>query len=266
MCKVGCNWSEALAMLLIDKQVSVDYIKAGAYGEFENQFDRMRSLKPILLHGLGYYERTGMRNVDHVDFHRANHLIARCGSPHYGLHMAIKHEDLLPDMGDEEIYRHMCMQIQKFKKSLSAPLLLENIPDSPEERMIFNHHPFVEAGKIARLLHDNDLGLLLDLSHAKITARYRQWNVYGYLQELPLERVREIHVNGSGCDGDGFPADTHQALENEDYELLDWLLRRSTPDIVTLEYCGIRAESPETVRQNIQHQLTQLDRICRAKI
>ena len=264
MYKLGCNWSDSLAALIINEQVDIDYIKAGAYGEFEKQFDEMRSLKPILLHGLGCGEYSGMQNIENVDFQRANQLIASCGSPHYGLHLAIENGDL-PNMEGKEVYIHMYRQINIFKKNISVPLLLENIPDSPQDRTVFNHYPYAEAEKIASLLNDNDVGFLLDLTHAKITALYRQWNIYDYLRGLPLNRIKEIHVNGSGYDSDGFPADTHQSMSHEDYELLDWVLKHSNPDIITLEYCGIKFENQETIHQNLQHQLIQLDHICNGK-
>ena len=114
MCKVGCNWSEALAALLIDKRVCIDYIKAGAFGEFGNQFDQIRSLKPILMHGLCYNERTGMQNIECVDFQRANLLIARCGSPHYGLHLAISTGICPPTWGTKK-YTIICAR--KYRNS-----------------------------------------------------------------------------------------------------------------------------------------------------
>ena len=157
----------------------------------------------------------------------------------------------------------MSKQIQVFKKNLSVPLLLENVPDSPQDRIVFDHYPYVEAEKIDRLITENGVGLLLDLTHAKITALYRKWNIYDYLKVLPLNRIREIHINGSGYDNDGFPADTHQSMSDEDYELLDWVLSRSNTEIVTLEYCGINSENEEIVCRNLKYQLTKLNLICR---
>ena len=263
MCKIACNWSETLGALLADGQADVDYIKMGVYGEFEKQFDFVRSLRPVLLHGLGYFEHSGMRDAGIVDFQRSNRLLAECGSPHYGLHLAIQNADMASPMGDEEIHAHMSTQIQTFKRNLAVPLLLENTPDSPQDRTVFDHHPFAEAEKISRLLLEDDVGFLLDLTHAKITALYREWNIHDYLGGLPLDRIKEIHVNGSGYDEQGFPADTHQAMEAEDYELLNWVLGHSNPDFVTLEYNGIKSEEQETVRANLRRQLEELHRICR---
>ncbi len=264
--KIACNWSESLRALLAGGQVQVDYIKMGVYGDFDRQFQSARALKPILLHGLGCFDHSGMRDIGIVDFGRANSLLAQCGSPHYGLHLAIQNAYMDAPMRDDEIHALMSRQIQIFKKNLRVPLLLENTPDSPQDRTVFDHRPYAEAEKISRLLRENDVGLLLDLTHAKITALYREWDIYEFLRELPLDRIREIHVNGSGYDDQGFPADTHQAMDTADFDLLEWVLGLARPDVVTLEYNGVKGESAEMVSDNLRRQLADLRRICRAGV
>ncbi|MCX7884281.1 MAG: DUF692 family protein [Caloramator sp.] len=259
---IGCNWSKALKFLLENNEVNLDYIKTGAYGNFYEMFFTMRSIRPILLHGLGYSERTGMKSMDIIDFNVANCLIKDCNSPHYGLHLAIENTDMYPDMTDEDIHKHMSKQIQIFKRNISVPLLLENVPDSPQDRIVFNHFPYFMPERLNKLFEENDVSFLLDLTHAKITARYHNWNIYDYIRELPLNRVVEIHVNGSGYDKEGFPADTHQSMEKEDYELLEWVLHYTNPDIVTLEYNGIETENEETVINSLKKQLNEIQNIC----
>ncbi len=222
----------------------------------------MRSMKPLLLHGLGYFEHTGMKNIEMIDFNFANNLLKNCNSPHYGLHLSIKNSAMHQGKTDKDIYEHMSKQIQIFKKNLAVPLLLENVPDSPQDRILFDHYPYIMPEQYNRLFADNDVSFLLDLTHAKITAKYRGWDIHDYLRELPLNRVVEIHVNGSGYDKDGFPADTHQAMENEDYKLLEWVLNYTNPDIVTLEYSGIETESDDTVIVSLEKQLNELQNIC----
>lgn len=263
MIKIACNYSTALINLLVSKQTSVDYIKTGMYADFDKSYAAARPLCPILLHGLGYFEHTGMKNIDSVDFKRANNLIIKCGSPHYGLHLAIENSDIAPDMDDDGIYSVMSNNIRTFKDNLSVPLLLENIPDSPQDRTVFNHYPYTDPERISGLILDNDVGLLLDLTHAKITAMYNSWGLRGYLQSLPLDRVREIHINGSGYDESGYPADTHQAMEDEDYENLEWVLCHSRTQIVTLEYDGVKSESEEAVSSKILNQINKLRDICK---
>jgi uncharacterized protein (UPF0276 family) len=259
---IGCNWSNALKFLIEKDAIKIDYIKSGAWGEFNEQFSTMRSMRPILLHGLGYSEDTGMKNIEIIDFNLANTLIKNCNSPHYGFHLAIKNSDMYPDMTEDNIYEHMYKQIQILKKNIIVPLLLENIPDSPQDRVKFDHYPYIMPEQYSRLFIDNDVSFLLDLTHAKITAQYHGWNIHDYLRQLPLNRVVEIHTNGSGYDKDGFQADTHQAMVDEDYKLLEWVLNYTNPDIVTLEYNGVEKENNDTIIYSLEKQLNKIQNIC----
>lgn len=261
MYQIACNWSSTLGSLLQQGQADIDYIKTGVYGSFGEQFDTIRSWKPILLHGLGCFDHSGMKEIGAVDFDMANRLIAQCGSPHYGLHLAITNADMPGPMGDEEIHVLMSRQIKVFQRNLAVSLLLENTPDSPEDRTVFDHYPYAEADKISRLIVENDVGFLLDLTHASITAEFRNWDIHTFLQALPLDRIREIHVNGHGVDAQGFPIDTHQAMESEDYRLLCWVLERSQPQFVTLEYSGVAGEDAATIAGNLCKQIHALNHI-----
>ena len=269
MIKIGCNWSEELIGLIRNEQAEIDYIKYWASEEFIKQIETIRSLKPILLHGLGYFEYAGMANFDVIDFQRANRLIKQCGSPHYGAHLSMNSDDISSNASDETIYNHLSERIQIFKKNIYVPLLLENPPDFPKEfqdRIIKEGDPYflayTEPEKVSKLLNDNDVYLLLDLTHAQITCLYKKWDIYDFLRGFPLERIKEIHVNGFGYDKQGFPYDPHQSMDDKDYDLLDWMLGHCRPDIVTLEYNGIKSESQETIAENLSQQLKKLNTIC----
>jgi uncharacterized protein (UPF0276 family) len=67
--------------------------------------------------------------------------------------------------------------------------------------------------------------------------------------------VVEIHVCGTGWEG-GQIVDIHSPMEDEDYALLQWLLRRTRPRAITLEY----AENMEPVPS----QVARLNRIIAA--
>ena len=263
MILLGCNWSRELIQLIQEENMPVDYIKAGAYGLFEAELQNMAAMRPVLLHGLGYFERAGMRDPNIVDFTRANQLIKSCRSPHFGIHLSIRNADLDPGMSNDDIHMRMATCVNLFQKALAVPLLLENTPDSPEDRTEFDHYPYAEPEHVCRLLHETDAYLLLDLTHAKITCQFRQWDVHAYLQALPLCRVREMHVNGSEFDAGGWPIDTHRPMEDADFELLQWVLQYVSPQVVSLEYgvpcaMGIAGANINVLRE----QLLRLRDIC----
>lgn len=55
-----------------------------------------------------------------------------------------------------------------------------------------------------------------------------------YIGRLPLERLYEIHINGWMHTERGMMA--HTKIHEEGYELLEEVLSRTKPRIVTLEY------------------------------
>ena len=264
--KLACNYSPQLMELLTTGQTDVDYIKSGAFGPALPELSRMRTLRPVLLHGMGNHERTGMPGYEALDFARMNSLLVDCGSPHLAIHLGIRNADVSPGMTHSEICRRMVDSALYFSKNLVVPLLLENMGDSPEERTEFDLHPFVEPQWIARVLEETGAGFLLDIAHAKVAAQYRGWDFRSYLSDLPLALVREIHVTGTGLDGAGEPYDAHGPMEQSDYGLLEWVLGRTAPQILTLEYgCPAGAGAPEAEPNELLYEIHTLKKLtyCR---
>jgi hypothetical protein len=128
---------------------------------------------------------------------------------------------------------------------------------------VYDLIPFVEPDRIARLLNETGAGLLLDITHAKVTAQYREWDVRAYLAELPLNSVREIHVTGLGVDREGAPYDAHGPMDETDFALLEWAIERTDPAIVTLEYGGPKGSGvPEADIDVLREQLMRVGRMC----
>jgi len=99
---------------------------------------------------------------------------------------------------------------------------------------------------IGRVLEETQCGLLLDIPHACITAATLDRDVRSYLEEFPLDRTIEVHVSGVRCEN-GQWAGSHEPLQDEDYALLEWLLQRSAPRAVTLEYWKDPAQAHDQI-------------------
>lgn len=252
--KLGCNWSNALKNLIMRNSINIDYIKAGEQKNFNELMQEMRELRPILLHGgIGQSLRTGMEDVNsNVDFQYLNNLIFKCGTPQYGIHIALNQNEYKKMLTNEKIYSHMSFVIRIFKEKLKVPLLLENTPDCMVDRRFYKFVPYILPDQINKLLHDNDVPLLLDITHAKITAIFHGWNVYSYLDTLLLNRVKEIHINGCGLNKNGFIMDSHQKMDDEDFALLEWVLSRTNPQIISYEYSGSKGEELCDIEDNIR--------------
>ena len=109
-----------------------------------------------------------------------------------------------------------------------------------------------EPGFIREVLEAADCGLLLDVAHARVTAAHMGIDEIAYLEQLPFDRVTELHFSGPRPI-DGLLSDAHQAPQLDDFQLLDWVLERCRPRLVTVE-CTIERE----------HIAEQIDRVRRA--
>lgn len=82
-----------------------------------------------------------------------------------------------------------------------------------------------DAAFIAKLAAAADVGILLDVAHARITAANTGVSEEAYLSALPLERAWQIHLSRHGrCAG--LATDTHDMLEDDDWEYFTALSAR----------------------------------------
>jgi uncharacterized protein (UPF0276 family) len=104
-------------------------------------------------------------------------------------------------------------------------------PPDRKKRYAFDSDP----GLINEILVKTDCKMLLDLAHARVAASSRKMDVYDYLELLPLERVVQIHISGPRTHN-GYLRDAHEPLQAVDYAVLEWVLARTEPRVLTLEY------------------------------
>jgi len=121
--------------------------------------------------------------------------------------------------------------VDALKAAVGVPLLLENLDYNATGAYEHIYEPEV----ISAVLEATDTYFLLDLSHAQVSASRLGWTVGDYLARLPLERVRQLHVNGPRP-VDGTLKDVHETMWEADYELLTDVLQKTAPWTVTLEY------------------------------
>lgn len=125
--------------------------------------------------------------------------------------------------------------VNALKAELDVPLLLENSDYNPSGAYEYICEPDV----IRSVLEATNTYLLLDLAHAQVSASRLGLTINDYLTELPLNRVRQLHVNGPrpvGGEPDSTLSDVHETMRETDYALLGEILGHTRPWAVTLEY------------------------------
>jgi uncharacterized protein (UPF0276 family) len=251
MIELGVNYFTELPHLAEDPSVVFRYVKVGDNGE-ERVSQALSYLpgKTILYH-CDTLVRSDPAELESL----ASALCAeqkRTGSPWLSAHLDcytreeahgyLQRGQRLPYYTEREGLDLICRAVEAIKPHLPVPLLLENMPQWPTPEW----DPATSPAFIARVLEETQCGLLLDLAHVRVSAANLGREVHAYAEELPLERVREIHVSGPRRESEWWH-DSHEIMVAEDYALLEWVLRRVTPRVVTLEYW----KNPAQVREQL---------------
>lgn len=110
----------------------------------------------------------------------------------------VKIGHLAPVPFTEEALGVFVRNIENVKRRIDVPLILENITYNIE-------YPWSEMSETAflrRLLEETDCGLLLDVANLYINSQNLGFDWREYLDELPLDRVVQIHFVGEHRSGD----------------------------------------------------------------
>ena len=114
----------------------------------------------------------------------------------------------------------------------NVPILIENM-----NHLLTDAYDIItNAEFINEIVINNDCFLLFDLSHAEITIHNKKLNFDDYLNNLPLNKCKQIHLSRFSIkNGEGI--DSHDELKEEDWEKLKQLLHLiKSVEYVTIEY------------------------------
>ncbi len=131
-------------------------------------------------------------------------------------------------------------RITHIRDRLGCRLAMENLNYYPTDA--YKH--VCEPDFIAEIVRSNDVGFVLDLAHAVVSAHNFGITPNAYLSALPLERVVEIHLSAPGMrDGtrDGLWRDLHGSPTHREYAMLASVLSRTpeNPFIVIEHYASL---------------------------
>jgi uncharacterized protein (UPF0276 family) len=120
-----------------------------------------------------------------------------------------------------------------WRRQLGLPVLLENGPVYfPMPGSTMSQLEFIRR-LCARSEH---VLLLLDLAHLAITCRNFDLDAEAVLDDMPLDRVIEVHLSGISEQAHAAWDDHSDGAPPIVFALLDRLLRRTSPRAITLEY------------------------------
>lgn len=112
------------------------------------------------------------------------------------------------------------------------PILVENV-----NHLLTDAYDIItDTNFIKEIIEENEIFLLLDLAHAKITAFNKNIEFMNYITKLPLNKCKQIHVSRYSINA-GRTIDSHDELLEEDWQELNKIMELiDSVDYITLEY------------------------------
>ncbi len=236
--ELACTYCPPLTELIEDNDAPIERIEVGPWYSPDEIVSFQESLPDwkFHIHDSNLHSTAGLI-PGALDKLRRYHEVT--DSPWASLHITL----ILPGMvrllkrgfpilrpSNAFMTRRLIQQVKAVQEALDKPVILENMCGFPK------HHPESEPELIRGVIEETDCGMLLDLGHARIGASYWGIDIHDYLSALPLKRIRQLHLHSPGIGKSRQLEDLHEPMTELDYALLEWLLERSQPELITLEY------------------------------
>jgi uncharacterized protein (UPF0276 family) len=170
---------------------------------------KVRENYPIVFHGVGM----NLGSADPLDpayFKRLKELADRYEPAWVSDHLCwvgaqgVKAHDLLPLPYTREALDHVSERIQRVQQILRRRILIENLSGY----LRFAGAPMEEWEFVGAVAEKADCDLLLDVNNVYVNSENLRFDPHAYLDALPKERVRQIHLAGHLRSG-GILIDNH---------------------------------------------------------
>lgn len=207
----------------------------GVGGRFGRQFRQLAERYTIALHGLSL-DIGGPDPIDTDLVTAVRRLMDEIDAPIYSEHLtycaAEGHlYDLLPIPFTEEAVQHVAARVRQVQDIIGRPLALENASYYAQP-----HAELSEAQFISAVLEESGCDLLLDVNNIYVNSINHCYDPVAFLDALPLERARYIHIAGHFDEADDLKVDTHGAdVIDPVWQLLDEAYQRVGPLPTLLE-------------------------------
>lgn len=199
--------------------------------------EQVREHYPITLHGVGM----SLGSVDplNLDYMTKLKTLADRFQPTYvSDHLAWNSIDgrhlheLLPLPYTEESLNHFASRVTQAQDFLNRRLLIEN----PSSYLAFSGTEMTEWEFLNRLVELTDCDLLLDVNNVYVSAFNHDFDPQQYLQAIPGERVKEIHLAGYE-EQEHFLFDTHgYRIKPPVWDLYQYVIEQFGPKPTLIEW------------------------------
>src|SRR5215467_4620289 len=222
-------------------EITVDHCIDGSKSVEAAIFDLVGRI-PLTAHGIGLSIGTDVP-LDLAYLDKVAAVVERLQAPAYSEHLAFTKvpgrdlANLLPVPKTEAVAEQIIAKVRTVQSRISVPFLLENITylfEWPDSDMS-------DAEFINLICRETGAGVLLDVENLYLNTRNHAFDPRAFLDALPEDLVREIHVAGGVTVRERFLerpffADTHShPVPDGALDLLDYVFERHAPATVVLE-------------------------------
>ena len=197
-------------------QGAVDFMEAapenwiGVGGRFGKQFRELAERYPVVLHGLSL-DIGGPDPLDLDLVRGVRELMSEVSAPLYSEHLTYcacegHLYDLLPLPFTAEAVRHVADRVRHVQDVIGERIALENASYYAQA-----HAEMSEAEFIGAVLAEADCDLLLDVNNIYVNSINHGYDPLAFLDALPLDRARYIHIAGHYDEAPDLKVDTHGA-------------------------------------------------------
>ncbi len=230
-----------LGPLLSMDRSAVDFMEVapenwiGVGGRLGKSFRQLAERYPIVFHGLSL-DIGGPDPIDRELVQSVAELMTEIGCTVYSEHLTYcagqgHLYDLLPIPFTEEAVSYVAARVREVQDIIGQPIALENASYYAQAHTQLSESEFITA-----VLEESDCELLLDVNNIYVNSINHGYDPLEFLDALPLQRTRYIHVAGHYDEADDLKVDTHGAdVIDPVWALLDQAYQRLGPLPTLLE-------------------------------
>jgi len=243
MTGIGLGFRRDLAQVLIDlDEDRPDFIEfapenwMGMGGIWRKKMRAAAEKYPVVCHGLSL----SIGSPDDIDFEFLKQLksfLREFNVSIYSEHLSYSKcsnahlYDLLPIPFRLDAVKHIAERIRIVQDYLELPLTLENVSYYTPVAAEMSESEFIN-----QIVAESGCDLLLDVNNVYVNAFNHQYNAEEFILNLPLQKVKYIHMAGHEKVADDLIIDTHgQAIINPVFELFGFAVQHLKPVPVLLE-------------------------------
>ena len=222
----------------------------GFGGRHAKLFAQCLEKSPLVCHGL-YLSIGGPHPLNLEFVHRVRDFLKQHQVLTYSEHLSYTNDggylyDLLPIPMTEEAVDYVVERILRVQDILGQRLVLENVSTYLMPNAEMNESDFVRE-----VMTRADCELLLDVNNVYVNSKNHQTDAYAFIDAMPKDRIRYLHIAGHEQVSDDLLIDTHgENVCDPVWELLAY----------TYQTCGVKPTLLERdfnipTWQQLQHEL-----------